>query len=162
MAVIGVSGHRMCRLGGYNAQSREYLYTFAKETIQDIKPSKVVLGMALGWDQAVATACVELGIPFVAAVPFSGQDQVWPSASRREYRELLSRASECINVCGGNFARWKFTRRNEWIVDAVPRLVVLWNGDINSGTGHAVEYARETKTRVTNLWNAYGEWLNAT
>jgi hypothetical protein len=32
----------------------------------DIKPTKVMLGMALGWDQAVAIACIDLEIPFEA------------------------------------------------------------------------------------------------
>jgi hypothetical protein len=72
-------------------------------------------GMALGWDLAVAKACTILGVPFLAAVPFAGQENIWPRESKELYHELLAQASEVVIVSSGGYARWKFIARDHYM-----------------------------------------------
>ena len=46
--------------------------------LERARPDAVISGMALGWDQAVARATADLGIPWVAAITFEGQESKWP------------------------------------------------------------------------------------
>ena len=57
-------------------------------------PLYAISGMALGFDTWAAETCVELGIPFVAALPCDGMDAVWPLPSQERFRGLLSKAQE--------------------------------------------------------------------
>lgn len=110
----------------------------------------VLTGMALGVDQWVAEACVELGIPFTAAVPFHNQDDAWPREAQVHYRELLSRAAEVHVVCPGPYAAWKRHRRNEWMVDRCGLLVAVWDGS-TGGTKNCVDYARRVGREVWRI-----------
>jgi uncharacterized phage-like protein YoqJ len=107
--------------------------------------------MALGWDMALAEAAVELGIPFVAAVPFEGQESAWPPASQVDYRNLLGMASEVKIVCPGKYAAYKMQVRNQWMTNNCDLLLVLWDGS-PGGTGNCVRYAEKIGRPMINLW----------
>jgi len=109
--------------------------------------------MALGWDQALAQAAVDMKIPFDAAVPFVGQESRWPAESAKRYRSLLSQARNVTVVCDGGYAAWKLQRRNIWMVDHCDAVLALWNGS-DGGTANCVRYA-DGKRPVINVWN---EW----
>jgi hypothetical protein len=68
---LAVTGHRPKDLGGYSDAAFVKLVAFAKNNLGKWQPriEYVITGMAQGWDQAVAQACVELGLPFHAYVP---------------------------------------------------------------------------------------------
>ena len=106
----------------------------------------IISGMALGFDQAFAWAAVDLGIPFVAAVPFEGQERNWPHESQLEYNNLLEKAAKVIHVCTPGYAPWKMQKRNEWMVDKGTALLAFWNGT-KGGTSNCVKYAR-SKNKV--------------
>jgi len=59
--VLGATGHRI----GTGYQDR------LRDELKRLKPDKVIQGMAYGFDHAVGFACIELEIPFIAALPFS-------------------------------------------------------------------------------------------
>lgn len=108
--------------------------------------------MAVGWDQAVADACVDLGIPFHAYVPFrEGQDRFWPYDTKAHYAELLSLAAEVVYCCDGGYEPWKMQERNEQMVDACDHLLALWNGS-HGGTANCVKYAKMIAKPITNCW----------
>jgi hypothetical protein len=66
--IVAGTGHRPDKLGGYSDDAFNLLVKIAKHWLEMNKPTRVISGMALGWDQALATAAVEVDIPFVAAV----------------------------------------------------------------------------------------------
>ena len=71
-----------------------------KSTFKKLNPSEVISGMALGWDMALAQAAINLGIPFIAAVPFIGQENMWIKKTQEYYKELLSKhADGMARVC---------------------------------------------------------------
>lgn len=154
--ILGVTGHRPDKLGGYDDNVFRDLVELARAHIANIGPHKVATGMALGWDQAVAQACVELGVPFVAAIPFRGQQSNWPYASQETYHRLLKKAERIVEVAPPGFAPWKMHLRNEWIVDASTMILALWNGT-SGGTGSCLQYARAQSRLIRNVWPQYEE-----
>lgn len=150
------TGHRPDKTGGYSPEAEARLRNFAVEILRERWPSKVISGMALGWDLALADAAIMLGIPFIAAIPFLGQESRWPEASQAHYRATLSRAAEIVIVCEGGYAAWKMQKRNEFLVNNCDLLLALWNQS-EGGTANCVRYA-EGKKPILNVWD---RWLEA-
>ncbi len=129
---------------------RRALGALAVEHLSANRPAKVISGMALGWDQAVAAACVALGIPFVAAVPFRGQENTWPAQARERYDRLLDAADE-VTIVSSTEAADPMQVRNCWMVDRADAVLALWDGSWG-GTFNCVTYARKVGRPITNLW----------
>lgn len=153
--VLAVTGHRPDKLGGYSTSLDERLKQFSIEEIRSVSPSHVITGMALGFDTAIAEACVVLNVPFTAAIPFRGQESMWPVASRTRYRYLLSKAALIVEVCDPPYAAWKMMRRNVWMVDRCHSLMALWN-ESDGGTGNCARYAKAMQKPIVNTWQ---RWL---
>jgi uncharacterized phage-like protein YoqJ len=81
--------------------------------------------MALGCDIAFAKASLNLDSPFIAAVPFAGQESMWPPETRREYNNLLARAITVHVVTPGGYSAAKMQARNDWMVDYPTRIAGL-------------------------------------
>lgn len=107
----------------------------------------VISGMALGVDQWAAEICVELGIPFTAAVPCDGHGSNWPLESQANYCDLLAKAARVHVVSPGPYAAWKLQRRNEWMVDNCELLVAVWDGS-RGGTANCVKYAQQVGRQI--------------
>jgi YspA SLOG family len=135
-------GHRPDEMGGYGVDNFATMIAFAVETIPQYNPTKILSGMALGWEQALAFAAVELGIPFEAVLPFQDQESVWPDKSQNFYRDLLSKASLVRTISKGKFDSKKFYERDQWIIDHSDGIFSLWQnwetwkkGELNLDTG---------------------------
>lgn len=157
--ILGVTGHRPANLFSSNPYSEsnfESLTLFAQSHLIDIKPDTVITGMAQGWDQAVAKACVDLSIPFWAYVPFDGQESSWPYQAKDRYLALLGQADK-VRIVSPNvpYSPRLMQIRNEAIVDDSDTLLALFDGVESGGTFNCVRYARETNTHVKNVWK---EW----
>ncbi|MBR0876925.1 DUF1273 family protein [Bradyrhizobium liaoningense] len=152
--IITATGHPPNKLGGYGDDVRKRLRTVARNYLGLSLASEVVSGMALGWDQAFAEAAIQLGIPFVAAVPFEGQDAAWPAPSRAHYGVLLSRAARVVIVSEGGYSPLAMHRRNEWMVDYSHRVCALWDGS-NGGTASCLRYARKMMRTIDNVWQDF-------
>jgi uncharacterized phage-like protein YoqJ len=154
MSIVSVTGHRPDKLGGYSDAVYFQLLSFAEKSLLNIKPDRVISGMALGWDQAIAEAAAKLKIPFWAAIPFKGQECKWPVKSQDKYHRLLSSAERSIIVCDGSYCASKMQKRNEWMVNNSDLLVALWNG-ASGGTANCVAYAKHVNKDMINLWEQY-------
>lgn len=152
--IVAATGHRPDKLGGYDLLPRRALGALAVEHLHYNRPTSVIVGMALGWDQAVAAACVTLGIPFIAAVPFEGQESRWPEESQQRYFRLLGHAErvEVISEYPGSRA---MELRNRWMVDHADEMLALWNGDLLGGTANCIRYAEQRGRPITNLWRRW-------
>ncbi len=150
--VLGVTGHRPERLGGPGDELHRRLVRVAAIAIKHAGASKVIIGMAQGWDMACAEACISLKIPFVAAVPFSAQASRWPEKVRSRYHALLDKAAEIVVVSPGDYEYWKMQARNKWIVDTCDSLLSLWDLAPDGGTASCVAYAASRKRPVFNMF----------
>ena len=157
--IYAATGHRPEVLGGYQVFPR--LVDYAVSVISTFDSTRMVSGMALGWDLAVAKACTILGVPFIAAVPFVGQENIWPRESKALYHELLYQASEVVIVCTSGYAGWKFIARDKFMVDHADAVLALWSGQKHGGTHQCVQYAVKMNKPVHNVWDGWMEKLNA-
>lgn len=150
--IVAFSGHRPDKLGGYNLPNPTYVSVCQKleAILKELKPDKAISGMALGIDQWAANICIKLGIPFIAAIPFIGQERVWPAESQRIYKILLVRAAEQHIVCEGGYAAQKLQIRNEYMVDNADLVVTVWDGS-PGGTGNCVAYAEKVKKPIHRI-----------
>lgn len=175
--ILAATGHRPNKLGGYDNESRLLLTKFAESILKKHQPSKVISGMALGWDMAIASAAVNLDIPFIAAVPFVDQWKRWTTDDVKVYKQLLSKASEVVIVdelanyqvphtIQGKFHVAKMQRRNEWMVDNSDAILALWNAsdpkESIGGTKNCVDYAKSRydfpKEQLIYLWESWVEF----
>jgi uncharacterized phage-like protein YoqJ len=157
--IVAFTGHRPDKLGGYGPVVSARLVEFAAGFISRSPATSFITGMALGWDTAVAEACVLLRRPFVAAIPFKGQESKWPAESQRRYVELLSKAAAVEVISPGAYSSGKIILRDHWMVDHCDILVALWDGSA-SGTRKTVEYAR-TRTPPKPTVNLWLNWQQA-
>lgn len=153
--IIGVTGHRPNKLGGYGPEATELLDTLCNGLLKHLKAknrvSRVLTGMALGFDQAIARSCILNDIEFDAVVPFLGQELSWPEESQDTYKWIISQARirKVVSLCG--YSSWKMHVRNQWIVDNCDTLYALYDGT-HGGTANCVKYAHEKKRKIVNLW----------
>jgi uncharacterized phage-like protein YoqJ len=103
--------------------------------------------MALGVDQWAAHIAYKLGIPFLAAIPFEGQEKAWPKQSQLTFHLLLKMAKEKVIVSEGGYSAYKMQVRNEWMVDRCDKLIAIWDGT-PGGTGNCVQYANSKNKEI--------------
>lgn len=144
--VVAVTGHRPDKLPdratGYKIPNPYYdlVVKGLVDAFTLYQPDYVLTGMAIGVDQWAAEICLNMDIPFVAALPFNGQESKWPPHSQAKYHWLLSKAHTRYVICEGTYEPWKMQRRNEWMVDSCHQVVAVWNGT-PGGTSNCVAYA---------------------
>lgn len=154
--IVAFTGHRPDKLGGYGAHNpvRDRVKAALADTLTRLldprQTNLAISGMALGFDQWAAEVCLDLRIPFIAAIPFAGQASAWPLESQRHYADLLRRALNTHVVCDGGYAAWKMSRRNEWMVDKSEHLIAAWDGT-SGGTANCVAYACKQDRAITRL-----------
>lgn len=155
--IVSFTGHRPNKLGGYQTPNPTYTYIIQElnNVLLKIKPDKAISGMALGWDQWAAQVCIDLQIPFIAAIPFVGQEKIWPQSSKDIYNSLLRKAIEQVIVCEGGYAAWKMQKRNEWMVDRSELVIACFDGT-NGGTANCISYAKE-KNKELIIINPLGK-----
>lgn len=143
MTTVAFTGHRPDKLGGYKLPNSTYLYVCQQieKTLIEVKPDRIISGMALGVDQWAAFIAWKLKIPFLAAIPFINQESMWPEQSRKTYHALLKVASEQVIVSEGAYSAEKMQIRNAWMVDHCDKLIAIWDGT-PGGTGNCVKYAQ--------------------
>ena len=150
--IVAATGHRPKSLKtGYDLAP---LIAIARPWLANRRPEAVISGMALGWDQAVAIAAIDLGIPVHAYVPFVGQADAWPRHSIEAYTKLLQKCATRRIVSPGGYEPWKMQTRNEAMVDDCDMVLALWNGE-KGGTGNCVKYAGKVGKPVENVWEIY-------
>lgn len=158
MITISVTGHRPAKLGGYSPTAQSRLIAFANHLVREIVParfevSQYITGMALGWDMAIAEACVANNIPFIAAVPCEGQSNIWPAASQAQWTRLINHAAR-VEILAPAYSPTCMNDRNRWMVDHSDRVVALWNGT-PGGTANCVNYAISINRPYNNAWPSW-------
>lgn len=164
--IIAATGHRLDRLGGNSPEVFARLGALAKASLQKLEPATVISGMALGWDQAIALAAIELSIPLIAAVPFASQDAKWHQEDRDRWEGILFQTQQIIyvdrlpnytvtDVDVGAYHVAKLQKRNEWMVDNCSQILALYDGSGKGGTFNCLEYAKKLNKPVLNVWDSW-------
>src|SRR5690606_1202429 len=143
-------------LGGYKIPNPTYELVTAeiRKKLEELKPEKIITGMAQGADQYAANVAIYLGIPFVAAIPCDDQDKLWPKESRENYQKLLEKASEIVVVTPGPYSKNCMHIRDRWIVDNSDALLAIWSGIKEGGTYATIRMAEKdiAKGRIFDIY----------
>ena len=170
--IWGFTGHRVQRLGDfldYEYKILPRLVDLCKKVIEEQEIKYAISGMALGFDTAVAEACVKLGVPFMAAVPGHWFHKRWQLKQVERYCELLTEADDVnfidelneyqvLGPDGEPMAKYdarKLHKRNEFIVDHSQKLIALWDGQREGGTYNCLQYAHSKGKEELNLWERW-------
>lgn len=151
--VMGVTGHRFLNHSPKEVSSKlSELWLPRRDEIL-----AVATGMAIGFDQLVATWCVENKVPFVGMVPFVGQETRWPKRNQEEYKWLLSKAAKVVIVTelkeGETGKPYMMFKRNEAIVNCSHEMFAYLNPkETKGGTFHCVEFAKKKNKPPTNIY----------
>jgi uncharacterized phage-like protein YoqJ len=115
----------------------------------------VVTGLQLGAEQIGAEAAADVGVPYVAVLPYPEPDRVWPAEAREHYRALLRGAEAAVQLerkvpdtrqkAGASLAR-----RDGWLAAQVDEAIVVWDG----GDAAVGKQVRKLQGRVgeENVW----------
>lgn len=151
--IIAGTGHRPEKLGGYTQVTFDAATALARDWLTEHRPEKGISGMALGWDQALAQALLDLAIPLIAAVPFEGFDRRWTVAAQGRLSRMLEQATE-VHIVHPYPGTIGLHLRNEWMVDRAELMLALWDGSWG-GTFNCIRYAEKKRVPVENLWSRW-------
>jgi uncharacterized phage-like protein YoqJ len=158
--IICGTGHRPDKLGGYtNEVFSKGVCIAIRGLVNALAESptpieRVISGGALGWDQMLAQAAVEIKLPLELALPFPGFEDRWPQQSKAYLHSLMHLADKVTFVKDGPYAGWKMQARNEYMVDHSDLVLALWNGTMG-GTANCITYAEKKQKPIVNLWDQY-------
>jgi len=152
--VIAVTGHRPDKLGReYDMKGpySDYISGEFDKIIETFKPETGISGLALGVDTLWAVSCLYHNIPLIAAVPFEGQEKMWPENSQRVYRQIIEHSeTQVVYVCEPGYEGWKMQKRNVWMIDHCDVLVAVFDGS-PGGTGNCVKAAEKIKKEIIRI-----------
>lgn len=147
--IIAFTGSRPNKLGGYKTPNPIFnkVCKGIEKYLIELQPEKIISGMAQGTDIWAAKIAVKLKIPFIAAIPFIGQESIWPASSQEEYHSLLKLAAKQVIVSKGTYSAEKMQVRNQWMVDNSDLLIAVWDGS-SGGTANCVKYAKSKNKTI--------------
>lgn len=180
--VLGFTGHRPDRLGGYNERNplAEAVKAWGLRTIARFLVAgydTFITGGALGFDTwmgEILMADIQVQLPdgeqrlfprsswqLRVYAPFMGQAHKWPPHAQERYMRLLKAADE-VRYISEKYGPDAMHKRNRAIVIDCNALVACFDGSRAGGTWHAMHYA-ETRHRPVLWYNPRTEeeqWLN--
>lgn len=153
MLTLSFTGHRPDKLPcGYD-QNHPFAIALEEKLIEimtELKPEQAISGMAQGVDQIAARAVLKLGIHLIAAIPFVGQEKIWPQESQDEYHRILKLAAQIITVSPGQYAPYKMQIRNQYLVDNSDKLIAVFD-NTSGGTANCIQYALSKKKQIIRV-----------
>lgn len=152
-SVMAITGHRPEKLGTGDTllMLKRGISLRMRDEFVRLAPRHIITGMARGVDQWAALVALELGIPFIAAVPFIGQEAKWKRPERDAYHVLLKKASRVYIVSQGDYSDEKMHRRNRFMVNGCDVLLAVWNGRAGGGTSNCVNYANKVDRPIIHI-----------
>jgi uncharacterized phage-like protein YoqJ len=183
--VITGFGHRPDEVGDYSIDTLAKLTCFVSDTLVQLGATKVISGMGLGLEQAMALAALELKLPLIAALPFDGMEKMWPERSQQLHRTILKDAANIHTITPSAFT--PFATRDRWAVDNSEGVLILWKNwksdekyeetikpkiitdevgnivftqvrDTNGILQRIVEYADDKDKAIYQLWPQWVTW----
>lgn len=143
--IIAFTGHRPERMP----------YTYFNESIRhrlidklnELKPKGVIQGMARGFDILGAGVCYELGIRYVAAIPWKGHINM-----SVDYQTAYNRAYKRV-IISSEYTKDVYLKRDYWMVDHADLVIAAYDGKPVGGTYKTIQYAESLGKVIYNIWN---------
>jgi len=94
--------------------------------------------------------------PVILAIPYDGQEERWPAASRGRYRKMLELADDVHFLNDAPSEPEKLQARNEWMVNHADLILALWDRGKSGDTWNSLAIAQFRLKPVKNIWE---EWV---
>ncbi len=128
-----ISGHRRSKLENYDYRWIKEQIEIALKNINDsVGQLLCYSGMADGVDLWFCEACNFLDIPYIACVPFEGQDEYMLDADKWNRQQMIEAAAEHKDV------------KNSWMVERADMAIIVWDGN-KGGTHNVLQQLVEKK-----------------
>jgi uncharacterized phage-like protein YoqJ len=154
--ILAGTGHRPKYLPCRYNENHPWLISLKnkiREKLDELRPSAVISGVAIGFDTWLAQSALDLKIPLWCYIPFPEQGSKWPGDSKKIYKELLDKCEKSV-ILSPNYSTECFFTRDKAMVNDADKIIALWNPDMQSGgTYYTVQYTLKKKKEVINLWN---------
>lgn len=135
---VVITGHRKSKLLTYDVEwIKECIYESLRNLKGEYGYVRGYSGMASGVDLWFCEACVVADIPYVACIPFKGQDGYMDDMDKAIRKNLIKDAVEVREV------------KNSWMVEQVEFAIVVWDG--NKGGTHNV-LQQLVEKQVSFVW----------
>lgn len=121
MKKVMITGQRYLR---YPEQVRGHLTKLLSALVGEYEMQALV-GMAVGTDLLAADVCRELHIPYVAYIPFVGQEKRWGVHDRRDYQRLIDWSDRVITFGDKYDPKLYHVRNDAMIRDSDMAIAVL-------------------------------------
>lgn len=135
-----ISGHREHKIinNGYDIK---WIQDCIEQCLFEVNGYKPLCysGMASGVDLYFCHFCRELNLPYIACIPFDGQEETMNGLFRTIREGMLRDAKEIKKV------------KNSWMVENSDTAIVVWDGN-KGGTANVVQQLVEKKK---DFW-----WIN--
>lgn len=152
--IVAATGHRA---NGIVEDFRSVLIK-AQVKLRYGKATRLICGMASGFDLLAAEAAMELGLPITAARPWAKHNA--GAAWREHYAKTLEYA-DTIHIVHEEFAeprnhgeaaKWLHDR-NHWMVDNADAVMAYWDGKKEGGTYECRQYAKKVGRPIANIFS---------
>jgi len=128
-----ITGHRTHKLkeNGYDIK---WIQDCIEQILLEIHPFKPLCysGMASGVDLYFCDICSTLELPYIACIPFDGQEETMDDIDKSRRIGLLREAKEIKKV------------KNSWMVENCDTAIVVWDGN-KGGTANVFQQLIEKK-----------------
>jgi uncharacterized phage-like protein YoqJ len=152
--ILSVTGHRPDKLGfEYDMKGpiSKKIYLELDRLVDQLKPTKMITGMALGVDMLFANVAINRKIPFIAAIPCLNQESKWPEQSKRLYSRIINDPLCTVHyVTNEEYTSSCMQIRNKWMVDNSDLLVAVWDGT-KGGTSNCINYAKKNDKSIRRI-----------
>ncbi len=133
-----ISGHREEKLATYDHNwISTRITSLVKLLMSEKGVSLAYSGMASGVDLYFCKACVIHQLPFIACVPFDGQEELMSKEASLARSEYLKQASSIMKV------------KNSWMVEHADVAIVVFDG--NKGGTHNV-FQQLVEKKIDFYW----------
>lgn len=148
--IVAFTGHRPDKLGNDYSMTGPISAYIAEEIdkiLEEYQPEAGIYGAALGVDTIAAICCLYKKIPLTAAIPFKGQESMWPQGSQDMYNRLINhRLVTKRYISEPGYSAYKMQVRNEFMINKLDGpndlLVGVWDGS-SGGTANCIRYAQK-------------------
>lgn len=148
MSIIAGTGHRP-----EDCEPEDEVREKIRTALLELAPSKVITGMASGFDLYLGREAIDLGIETIAARPWAGHTP--RRSDDAEYAFIIANASEVVNVnvSAVYLGPWLYHDRNHWMVDHADKVLAYWSGKKSGGTYACIQYAHNVNKPIRNIYD---------
>lgn len=144
--IIAATGHRPNDI----KEPQDEVQIKARVKLQYSGATRLICGMAEGFDLIAARAAIELGLPITVARPWNTHTvgKLWIE----DYVNVMKYADKIHVVVDSDTYHVSYLhKRNEWMVDNADAVMAYWNGKQSGGTFACRQYAKKVGKPVANI-----------